>query len=142
MQLHSPLLNKKHVHPPTIASPQPSTTINHHQPSSTIINHHQPSSTIINHPNHHTRLRLPSCKAGVDVELRIVMHITTCELRQWTDGGQIHIGLRSQEKLHGDLRRRQLLRHRIEKAKKRWKSGIKPFWKHVSIYFFGGLLLS
>ena len=107
----------------------PSPALNY-QPSSTIINHP-------NHPNHHTRLRLPSCKAGVDVELRIVMHITTCELRQWTDGGQIHIGLRSQEKLHGDLRRRQLLRHRIEKAKKRWKSGIKPFWKHVSIYFLG-----
>lgn len=120
MQLHSPLLNKKHVHPPTIASPQP--------------------STIINHPNHHTRLRLPSCKAGVDVELRIVMHITTCELRQWTDGGQIHIGLRSQEKLHGDLRRRQLLRHRILGQKEMEKSDRTILETRVYLFFWGLLL--
>jgi hypothetical protein len=48
--------------------------------------------------------------------------------------------LRSQEKLHGDLRRRQLLRHRILGQKEMEKSDRTILETRVYLFFWGLLL--
>ena len=51
----------------------------------------------------------PGYVAGVDVKLRIVVHVAASVLGQRANRGQVHVGLRCHEQLHRDLGRRKLL---------------------------------